>query len=178
MWLWLDQRRARWVELDRALARLLHRGAAWPLLLLVLVGASRLGDGLLWYAIMVALPMFSGPHGWYAALQMAGVGLANLIIYSRLKHRIGRPRPFVHCPDIRACARALDQFSFPSGHTLHAVAFSLLLTHHYPALAVPLWLYTGLIAVSRVVLGLHYPSDVGVGAAIGALTAGIAITWG
>ena len=42
----------------------------------------------------------------------------------------------------------------------------------------PLWLYTGLIAVSRVVLGLHYPSDVGVGAAIGALTAGIAIAWG
>ena len=178
MWYWLDQRRERWIAIDRALARLLHRGAARPLLLFVLVATSRLGDGGVWYAILVALPIASGPHGWYVALQMVGIGLANLVIYHRLKHRIGRPRPFVNCPDIRCCARALDQFSFPSGHTLHAVSFSLLLTHHYPAFGLLLWLYTLLVAASRIVLGLNYPSDVAVGAAIGALTAGLAIAWG
>jgi undecaprenyl-diphosphatase len=178
MWYWLDQRRERWAELDRTLARLLHRGAARPLLLGVLVAASRLGDGGLWYAIVVALPIASGPRGWYVALQMVGIGLANLIIYHRLKHRIGRARPFVNCPDIRCCARALDQFSFPSGHMLHAVSYSLLLSHHYPAFAPLLWAYTGLVAASRVVLGLHYPSDVAVGAAIGAATAGVALWWG
>jgi undecaprenyl-diphosphatase len=178
MWLWLDQRRTRALAFDRALARALHRGAARPALLLILIGASRLSDGVLWYAIMLALPFASGPHGWYCTLQMAGVALFNLIIYVVLKHRIGRPRPFADCPDIRACTRALDQFSFPSGHTLHAVAFALLLTHHYPAFGAPLWAFVLLVAASRVVLGLHYPSDVAMGGAIGALTAGLALLWG
>ena len=175
---WLDERRTRWIELDRQGARWLHRGAAWPWVLFALVVVSRAGNGVLWYAIMVVLPMLDGPHGWYTALQMAGVGLANLLIYLGIKHRIGRPRPFADCPGIRCCTRALDPFGFPSGHTLHAVAFSLLLAHHYPPFAWPLAAFTLLTAASRVVLGLHYPSDVAVGAAIGAVTAEIALYFG
>ena len=45
---------------------------------------------------------------------MTLVGVFNLTLYLWLKARIGRPRPYVKCPDIRACGRALDQFSFPS----------------------------------------------------------------
>lgn len=51
----------------------------------------------------------------------------------------------------------LDEFSFPSGHTLHAVAFSLVAMAHYPVLAWALVPFTASVAVSRVVLGLHYP---------------------
>jgi undecaprenyl-diphosphatase len=167
-----------WAARDLSWAQWLHRAARYQTLVRVLVVVSRLGDGLFWYVLIAALALLGGTEGRDVAMQMILAGALNLPLYFWLKRAIGRPRPFTQCPDIRACARALDQFSFPSGHTLHAVAFSLLLTHHYPALAVPLWLYTGLIAVSRVVLGLHYPSDVGVGAAIGALTAGIAIAWG
>ena len=54
---------------------------------------------------------------------------------------------------------------------MHAVAFSLVLAHYHPALGWPLWAFTVLVALSRVVLGLHYPSDVAIGAAIGWLTA-------
>ena len=53
------------------------------------------------------------------------------------------------------------------------MAFSLILTVYYPALAIVVWPFTVLVAVSRIVLGLHYPSDVVVGAVIGALTAAI-----
>ncbi|MEK7737966.1 MAG: phosphatase PAP2 family protein, partial [Pseudomonadota bacterium] len=63
------------------------------------------------------------------------------------------------------------RFSFPSGHTLHAVSFTLVASAAYPVLAPSLWLYTALVALSRPVLGLHYPSDVLAGAAIGALLA-------
>jgi undecaprenyl-diphosphatase len=73
------------------------------------------------------------------------------------------------------CARALDKHSFPSGHTLHAVAFATLLSFHYPSFSVPLWGFALRVASSRIVLGLHYPSDVIVGAGIGALTAGTAL---
>jgi undecaprenyl-diphosphatase len=65
----------------------------------------------------------------------------------------------------------LDRYSFPSGHTLHAVSFTWQAVAHFPQLAwilIPLAL---LIALSRVVLGLHYPTDVIAGAAVGALLA-------
>jgi undecaprenyl-diphosphatase len=94
--------------------------------------------------------------------------LLNLPLYFWLKHSIGRPRPFVACSDIRACVRALDKFSFPSGHTLHAVALAVVFSWHFPLVGAALVPLVLLIALSRVALGLHYPSDVAAGALIGA----------
>jgi undecaprenyl-diphosphatase len=140
-------------------------------MLLVLV--SWLADGPLWYALVAALPWWGGPAGPFCALRMLLVGALNLPIYKLLKPRVARPRPYVGCPGIRACARSLDEFSFPSGHTLHSVAFSVILTAYYPTFALFVWPFTVLVAISRIVLGLHYPSDVVVGALIGAATAAV-----
>jgi undecaprenyl-diphosphatase len=65
----------------------------------------------------------------------------------------------------------LDHYSFPSGHTLHAVSFTVVALHYYPQLAWVLVPFTLLVAGSRVFLGLHYPSDVAAAAAIGYLLA-------
>ena len=48
-------------------------------------------------------------------------------VVSVIKRCIARPRPYRNCPGIRACGRSLDEYSFPSGHTMHSVAFSLIL---------------------------------------------------
>jgi undecaprenyl-diphosphatase len=61
----------------------------------------------------------------------------------------------------------LDHYSFPSGHTLHAVSFTVILTTYLPGLAGALVALASLIALSRVILGLHYPTDVAAGAALG-----------
>jgi undecaprenyl-diphosphatase len=61
----------------------------------------------------------------------------------------------------------LDRFSFPSGHTLHAVSFSTVALFYYPQLGWLLVPFTLLVAASRIVLGLHYPSDVLVASVIG-----------
>ena len=99
---------------------------------------------------------------------MAASAWVGVTVYSRIKQRLRRPRPFALHPHIRAGARILDEYSFPSGHTLHAVAFMILVGGIFPWMLVVLVPFAALTALARVVLGLHYPSDVLAGAVIGA----------
>ncbi len=133
---------------------------------------SRLGDGIFWYALMASLLLSYQAEALPAVMHMLAVGLICTVTYKLIKGKTLRPRPFNVYPSIICAGKTLDQFSFPSGHTLHAVAFSIITVAYFPGL---LWLvapFTVLVALSRPVLGLHYPTDVLAGAAIGA---GIAI---
>jgi undecaprenyl-diphosphatase len=121
---------------------------------------SRLGDGVFWYALMAALALFGGHDGMLAALHLAAIGLVSLVLYKALKRWTRRPRPCASDLRIRAWVAPLDEFSFPSGHTLHAVAFTIVSLSYFPVLAWLLIPFAASVAVSRVVLGLHYPSDV------------------
>jgi len=161
-------RRDVWIEWDLVSTRWLHKIARYQTPVKALVVVSRLGDGLFWYLLIAGLALLGGTYGRDVAAQMTLTGLLNLPLYFWLKHTIGRPRPFVACSDIRACVHALDKFSFPSGHTLHAVAFAVVFTWHFPLMGAALAPMVVLIAVSRVALGMHYPSDVAAGAVIGA----------
>jgi len=136
---------------------------------------SRLGDGVFWYGLMAALVVVDGMDGLAASAHMAATGVIALTLYKLLKRWTRRPRPFASDVRIRAWVAPLDEFSFPSGHTLHAVAFSIVAIAHYPALAVLLIPFTASVAVSRVVLGLHYPSDVLAALGIGTMLAGISL---
>jgi undecaprenyl-diphosphatase len=133
---------------------------------------SRLGDGVFWYSIMLILPFIYPENGWLVTIQMVLTGLLSLILYRFLKTRTERERPCSVSNQILQGMPALDQFSFPSGHTMHAVGFSWILLSHYPAWAPLILAFTTLVALSRLILGLHYPSDVLVGAAIGSSIAG------
>lgn len=169
---WLDSGRLRGAELDLRGAQALHRAAARPLLLHLLALCSRLADGPLWVALIVLLPWLSEGGGREAGLMLL-LGAVNLAVYYTLKRSTRRQRPFERCHDIRACLKVPDAFSFPSGHTLHAFAFAMLLASFHPALAPLLWGFAALVGLSRVVLGLHFPSDVLFGALLGTATASL-----
>ncbi len=169
---WRPEQQLVWIERERLLALWMHGAAARDWVVRVLVLVSLCGDGWAWYALIVCLPWLEGPAGTSASVRMIAVGAVNLVVYKIVKRWIARPRPFRTCPGIRECAPSLDEYSFPSGHTLHSVAFSLILTVYFPMCAIVVWPFALLVAVSRIVLGLHYPSDVIVGALIGAITAG------
>jgi undecaprenyl-diphosphatase len=135
----------------------------------VFSAVSRLGDGVFWYTLQAGLVVFCGTRGLSAALQMAGTGLLAWLLYRALKSRTRRERPFRKHPGVIARIPPLDEYSFPSGHTLHAVSFSIVAIGWFPALALPLVAFALLVAMSRVVLGLHYPTDVLAGAMLGAM---------
>jgi len=140
----------------------------------VLIGfrlISRLGNGVFWYGLMLGLLLHDRLAAVQPVLHMTVVGLTCTLSYKLLKQGTLRPRPYQVIQHIAAGAPALDQFSFPSGHTLHAVAFSLVACAYYPWLACALLPFTMLIAASRLVLGLHYPSDVLAGALLGGMIA-------
>ena len=136
---------------------------------------SRLGDGVFWYVLMASLVVFDGMAGLLASLHLAATGVIALTLYKLLKRWTRRPRPFASDVRIHAWVAPLDEFSFPSGHTLHAVAFSVVAVAHYPLLAWLLVPFASSVAVSRVVLGLHYPSDVLAATGIGCTLAGLSL---
>jgi undecaprenyl-diphosphatase len=166
------ERMLRW---DQAACLRLNRGLRLRWLRLLLGVASRLGDGIFWYALLAALLALHGAEVLGPLLNILLTGGACTLIYKWLKARTLRPRPCDAVPAIRAGAAPLDQFSFPSGHTLHAVAFSVMTSAWFPETAWVVWPFTFLVALSRPVLGLHYPSDVLAGAAIGAAVAALSL---
>jgi undecaprenyl-diphosphatase len=162
---------ARFDHAEYRLCRRFNRASALPVVLMTMRAASRLGDGAAWYALLAALPLVYGVGAWRSVLVMAATGLAGLLVYKALKSTLVRERPFIRHPGIQLAMPPLDRYSFPSGHTLHAVCFSVQACAHHPQLAWILAPLASLIALSRVVLGLHYPTDVAAGALIGVMLA-------
>lgn len=168
----LDATIGRVQRLDEWLCVWLNAGARHAPLRRAFRAISWLGDGILWYGLMLAMLVHGGAQAAPAVLHMVAVGVVCTTTYRLLKRGTGRPRPYQAIRAVALGAAPLDLYSFPSGHTLHAVAFTMVAGSHYPSLAAALAAFTGLTAVSRVVLGLHYPTDVAAGAVIGGVVAG------
>ncbi len=130
-------------------------------------GVSRLGDGWFWGIAALALFAVEGRECLPVILRLAAVCSVCLAVYKTIKARTRRLRPCAVDENILETVPPLDRYSFPSGHTMHAVAMSIVIVATYPVLAWVLIPFALLVAASRLILGLHYPSDVAVGAIIG-----------
>ena len=79
--------------------------------------------------------MVYGARGRVAALHMGLTAAVGVLIYKLIKDRAVRERPYITHSAIQCASVPLDRYSFPSGHTLHAVCFTLLAAGYFPALA-------------------------------------------
>jgi undecaprenyl-diphosphatase len=134
-----------------------------------MICATRGGDGWLWYTMGVCLLLFGGVHAGHAVLSAgvaAGTGVACFI---GLKRTFRRRRPSVFASHCWTDLLPPDQFSFPSGHTITAFSVAVCLSLYFPALAAGLFFCAVSVAISRVVLGMHFLSDVIAGSIIGVL---------
>lgn len=130
-------------------------------------GISRLGDGWFWYVMLTMGMVLGGLQAWAKVTATIAVSLFGVLIYKLLKVKTVRPRPYQVNQVIILGERPLDVFSFPSGHTLQAVYFTLALGGFFPVLLWVMVPFAVLVALSRMILGLHYPTDVLIGAGLG-----------
>jgi undecaprenyl-diphosphatase len=153
---------------DHRLMRRVHRWKPPRWFRLWMIYATRSGDGWLWYGFTGFIMIFGG------SARLAAVGAAwsacctGAVLFLVLKKLTGRRRPNTLVPHCWATLLPPDQFSFPSGHTISAFAFTVAVSSFYPALLGVLLFCALSVATSRIVLGMHFLSDVVVGALMGA----------
>lgn len=164
----------RFISWDQHWVRRFNRGSRYRSLRLIFEQVSRLGDGAFWYALMLVMWLID-IGTVRPVLHMALAGLAGTLVYKWLKRSASRPRPFHRDQEIVLSIAPLDRYSFPSGHTLHAVIFTYVAVSYFPMLGWLLIPFSFLVAVSRLVLGLHYPSDVVAGLLIGGGIAAVSL---
>jgi undecaprenyl-diphosphatase len=151
--------------------RVTGRVYAWrpaPWICALTVGTTRLGDGWAWLA--VACLLAAGGRAYHRTLAVAAIaGALASIVFTVLKRRIRRPRPCDLAQHPVFQVLPPDRFSFPSGHTINAFAITTVLALQWPLFSPALALLAAGIGASRVLLGLHYVSDVLAGAVLGIL---------
>jgi undecaprenyl-diphosphatase len=153
---------------DHRLMRRLHRWRPPRWFRLWMIYATRGGDGWLWYGLGVLVLIFGGQMR-FAAVTAAGTACAaGAVLFLILKKVTGRKRPNALEPHCWATLLPPDQFSFPSGHTISAFAFAISVGGFYPLLLGALLFCAFSVATSRIVLGMHFLSDVVVGGLVGA----------
>jgi undecaprenyl-diphosphatase len=152
--------------------KVMHRVNRWTPPLWMrrwMVAASRAGDGWGWMVVGMGV-LFWGGERRFKALEAAGISVcAGQVLFNVLKRVTGRARP---CATEEHCWATLlppDRFSFPSGHTITAFAVAVPIGLFYPAILAALTFCAMSVASSRILLGLHYLSDVIAGIAIGCL---------
>ena len=135
---------------------------------------SRSADGYL-YVLIPALLTVSGAAEVPLLLLLLACSLAfERPLYWLLKNGFKRRRPHDYLPGFHSIIVASDQFSFPSGHSSAAFMLATGLTIIYQEPAVAMYIWATSIALSRIILGVHYPGDTLAGGLMGSVVAVVA----
>lgn len=128
---------------------------------------SKLGDGYLYAILGLFIYWLDAIEGdAFVTCAMSAFAL-ELPLYLILKNAIRRPRPKESIIDFVPGLTPSDRFSFPSGHTAAAFLFATVLSAYYPSLMFIAFGLAAIIGMSRVLLGVHYPSDIAAGILLG-----------
>jgi undecaprenyl-diphosphatase len=154
---------------DHRLMRRVHRWRAPRWIRIATISVTRLGDGWLWYALGLILLVFGGPDRFIAIGAATTAAAMGIYLFKTIKTKSRRKRPCEIEPHCWASVLPPDKYSFPSGHTITAFAIALPIGIFYPELQGGLFAAALLIASSRILLGMHFLSDVIAGSIIGSV---------
>jgi undecaprenyl-diphosphatase len=159
-----------WGFIERRDQRLMRRMNSWrapPWIRYWMIAATRMGDGWLWYGLGIILLLYGGPQRFSAVGAAGTAAVVGIVVFKTLKKLSHRPRPCQLEPHCWSKVLPPDRFSFPSGHTMTAFSIALVVSYFYPGLEATLFFLATSIAVSRIVLGMHFLSDVLAGVVLG-----------
>jgi undecaprenyl-diphosphatase len=130
------------------------------------------GEG--WILVLLAMMAIDLRHGLRVAVEVLPILWFTLLTVNLpLKRFFRRRRPFVAFVKARVLGPRPQDFSLPSGHAAAGFAGAFLLSIHAPLFAPIFYAIAAVVGLSRVYLGVHYPSDVVIGAAAGTVLAAI-----
>jgi undecaprenyl-diphosphatase len=127
---------------------------------------SKTGDGYLYLVIIGLLYWHSGIESPCLKAILLGF-LIERPVYFVLKNTLKRNRPEAAIINFHSIITPSDKFSFPSGHTSAAFMMATVLSYFFPPLMIPLYSWASLVGCSRIVLGVHFPTDILVGVLLG-----------
>lgn len=161
-------------DIDGIILLLIQEAIRNPILTPFFTALTWLGDGgRIWIVIAVLLLIFKKTRklGCMVALALLGSLLINNML---LKNLVARTRPYDAIEGLVPLVAKPTDYSFPSGHTAAAFAAASVLYRKLPkSIGIPTILLALLISLSRLYVGVHYPSDVLCG-----MISGIAISYG
>ncbi len=141
-----------------------------------MLAVSTSGDnGFVWIALAIGLIIFNRTRLAGIAVALA-LSLNFLLCNLLLKPWVGRLRPCDISDRVTEIIPCPTDFSFPSGHTSAAFAAAMTLWMFYPKWGLPILIFAGLMALSRLFLFVHFPSDVLFGMLLGSVCAWVCVT--
>lgn len=137
----------------------------------IMIGITTLGDGgIFWLALALVLAIIPKTRKCGISI-FAAMAFSYIIGNLGLKPLIARPRPFTVATDVSLIIEKPGEFSFPSGHTLHAFTAATVIFGYYRKPGTLAYVLAALIAFSRMYLFVHYPTDILAGAVLGVVDA-------
>lgn len=136
---------------------------------------SHSGDGYLYPLVPLVLLYYAPPVGLaFLAAAMTSFAI-ELPLYRMIKDNVKRNRPFIALSDVNRKIMPPDEYSFPSGHTAAAFIMANLISHFVPYATAPIYMWAAIVGVSRIYLGVHFPTDVIAGICLGLASSAIGI---
>jgi undecaprenyl-diphosphatase len=160
---------------DHALMRRVNHWRAPRWIRWWMMASTKCGDGWFWAFCGVAVLASHEPESYAALLAAALAAATGVVSFIVLKRLVGRPRPCALEPHCWATLLPPDQFSFPSGHSITAFAVAIPLSYYFPPAAPVLLAFATSIALSRIILGMHFLTDVIAGSILGSLLGYLAV---
>lgn len=128
---------------------------------------SKTGDGYLYPVMTLVFWLMNRQMGAMLFTSALAAFSIEIPLYKLVKHTVRRARPCDALCSVEPLTRVLDRFSFPSGHTAGAFVMATVVSAFYPVVSAVVYAWAGLVGLSRIYLGVHYPTDVLAGMVVG-----------
>ncbi|HBG15167.1 MAG TPA: hypothetical protein DDW93_00175 [Firmicutes bacterium] len=133
----------------------------------IVLSLTQLGDSITPLVLVMFFSMRESTRT--IALTLAAAHFCTNIPVQMIKNMVARPRPYQTYSNICNKGPALKDYSFPSGHTTSAFTTATTLAYYMPGASLLLYGLAAIVGLTRMLLGVHYPTDVLIGSLIGTL---------